>query len=301
FLHLYLNLGGKGDAQKNVNIQDALASFDASYVVAQDLGVPYLEAEVLHDTALVFETAGEYDLAISSLLEAWKTYGLDNGTSFPLLQLSRVYARLGDGQQALETVQSYMDSIGHQETIGGYLVRALALAQLDRVAEAESDLIKVYPLVMQRGLDRILGRYYLASGLVEQARGDYLAASDFLEKGLEIFEQVGDVHGEKSRALLGLARAEIVLVKKATNGEKSITPGTWLCRAEKHAVDRNLPGIRMEVAFLMSEFYQSHGQIKDAIGTLEGALDITDSLGVRTLRTRISERIAELRSLPKEI
>jgi tetratricopeptide (TPR) repeat protein len=297
YLHMYLNLGGKGDAQKNVNIRDAIESFEASYVITQDLKVPYFEAEVHHDSALVFETAGEYDLALSSLHEAWKTIGLDDSTSYPSLQLSRVYAILGDGQQALEYVQSYLDSLGQDEILGGYLVRAIALAELDRVAEAERDLVKVYPLVMQRGLDRVLGRYYIASGIVEQARGDYLAASDFFEKALDIFEQVGDVRGEKSHALLGLAKAEILLAEEATNGEKSITPGTWLCRAEKHAVDNDFPGIRMQVALLKSEFYQSHGQLKDALGTLHEGLKITDSLGVETLRKRINARIREVEQL----
>ncbi|MHA2118328.1 MAG: hypothetical protein ACW98J_05375 [Candidatus Thorarchaeota archaeon] len=295
YLHMYMNLGGKGDAQKNVNIRDAIESFEASYVVTQDLKVPYLEAEVHHDSALVFETAGEYDLALSGFHEAWKVQGFT-----VLLALSRVYARLGDGQQALEYVQSYFDTLGQDEIFGGYLVRPIALAELDRVAEAERDLVKVYPLVMQRGLDRVLGRYYIASGIVEQARGDSLAASDFFEKALDIFEQVGDVRGEKSRALLGLAKAEILLAEKSANGEKSITPGTWLCRAEKHAVDNDFPGIRMQVALLKSEFYQRHGQLKDALGTLEDALDISDSLGVRTLRKMITDRIIELKQLLKE-
>ncbi|MFX1261904.1 MAG: tetratricopeptide repeat protein, partial [Promethearchaeota archaeon] len=292
YIHLCMNLGGKGDAQKNVSIQDAMASFEASYVVTQDLKVPYLEAEVCHDSGVVFETAGEYDLALSSFHEAWKVQGF---TVLPAL--SRVYARLGDGQQALEYAQSYMDSLGQDEILGGYLVRAIALAELDRVAEAERDLVKVYPLVMQRGLDRVLGRYYIASGIVERARGDYLAASDSFEKALDIFEQVGDVRGEKSRALLGLAKAEILLAEKSASGEKSITPGTWLCRAEKHAVDNDFPGIRMQVALLKAEFYQSHGQLKDALGTLQEGLKITDSLGVESLRRRIHSRIREVKQL----
>ncbi|MHA2302063.1 MAG: hypothetical protein ACXACD_14050 [Candidatus Thorarchaeota archaeon] len=61
-----------------------------------------------------------------------------------------------------------------------------------------------------------------------------------------------------------------------------------------------MPGIRMQAALLKSEFYQNHGQLKDAQAILLDALDITDSLGVNTLRKRISVRIRELNQLLRE-
>jgi hypothetical protein len=50
----------------------------------------------------------------------------------------------------------------------------------------------------------------------------------------------------------------------------------------------------MQTALLKSEFYQKRGQLKDAHATLLDALDISDSLGVVTLRKRISIRILEI-------
>jgi hypothetical protein len=43
-----------------------------------------------------------------------------------------------------------------------------------------------------------------------------------------------------------------------------------------------------------------HGQLKDAQAVLRDALDTTDSLGVATLRKRISNRIDELNRLLRE-
>ncbi|MFW9806195.1 MAG: hypothetical protein ACFFFK_05650, partial [Candidatus Thorarchaeota archaeon] len=64
-----------------------------------------------------------------------------------------------------------------------------------------------------------------------------------------------------------------------------------------HAVERNLPGIRMRAALLKAEFYKNHHQFRDAHAILVDALDITDSRGVASLRKKISEQIQELNIL----
>jgi hypothetical protein len=56
----------------------------------------------------------------------------------------------------------------------------------------------------------------------------------------------------------------------------------------------------MYAALLKSEFYQNHGQLKDALAVLVDALDITDSLGVVTLKKRITGRIQEIEHLLRE-
>lgn len=296
-LHRYLNLGGQGDALKNISIKKAIARFEESYQLTRDLEVPYLEGEVLHDSGLVFEVAGEYDLAISSYRESAKAYQFDSSRNYQSIQLTRVYVALGDGKRALEIVNSFTGDLTLQFP---YFGKAAALALLNRVDEAEENLAKVHKLVIKSGLDRLLGRYYYAAGLVELAKGDYLSAMDFFEKTWDIFERVGQVHGEKNVALVGLARAEILFDKQTTDVKKSITPGRWLSKLEKHASDHDLPGIRMQAALLRSEFYQNHGLLKDAQATLQDALNITDSLGVTTLRKKIKERIRDLNQLIKE-
>ncbi|MBY8999020.1 MAG: hypothetical protein KGD60_14935, partial [Candidatus Thorarchaeota archaeon] len=133
--------------------------------------------------------------------------------------------------------------------------------------------------------------------VLELAKGDYPAAMDFFEKSWDIFERTGEMTGEKNRALLGLAQAEIWLENQRKDVKKSVTCGRWLSKLEKYATERDLPGIRMQAALLKSQFYQNHGHLKDGHATLLDALNITDSLGVKTLNKRINDRIQELNRL----
>ncbi len=293
-LHMYMNLGGLGDAPKNVNIKEAIARFEEDYDLVQELEVPFLEGDVLHDSGIVFLVAGEYDLAISCFVESGKAFGLSN-TPFPML--ARTYVDLGDGQQALDIINQYIEYSGYIELPIAFIAKARALALLNRLDEAQKNLDKARELVMKSGLDRLLGRYYLASALLELAKGDYPAAMDFYEKSWDIFERAGELAGEMNRALLGLARAEILLDNQVKDAKKSVTCGRWLSKLEKFATERDLPGIRMQAALLKSEFYQNHGQLKDAQATLQDALNITDSRGVATLRKKINNRISELSQL----
>jgi len=97
-----------------------------------------------------------------------------------------------------------------------------------------------------------------------------------------------------------LARVELLFANQSTDSTKSATLGKWLSKLENHAVERDLPGIRMQTALLKSEFYQNHSQLKDAQAILVDALNITDSLGVATLRKRIMKRVSELSQLIEE-
>jgi tetratricopeptide (TPR) repeat protein len=290
-LHKYMNLLGLGDSLKNVNIREAIARFEEGYDLVQDLEVPFLEAEVLHDSGLVFLVAGEYDLAISCYIECAKYFNT------PQPMLARTYADLGDGQQALDIINQYIEYSGHIEAPLPFISKARALALLNKLDEAQKNLDKARKLVMKSGLDRLLGRYYQASALIELAKHDYPAAMDFYEKSWDIFERVGEMTGEKNRALLGLAQAEILLDNQSKDVKKSVTCGRWLSKLEKFATERDLPGIRMQAATLKSDFYQNHGQLKDAQAILRDALDISDSPGVTTLRKRITARIQELDKL----
>jgi Tfp pilus assembly protein PilF len=97
-----------------------------------------------------------------------------------------------------------------------------------------------------------------------------------------------------------LAKAEIALASQTMQSDKEALPGKWLSKLENHAIEHDLPGIRMQAALLRSEFYQNHGQLKDAQAILQDALNITDSRGVATLRKRINNQIQELSRLMKD-
>jgi tetratricopeptide (TPR) repeat protein len=294
-LYKYLNLVNQEAIFLYINIKSALARGEDLYDLAQDLEVPFFIAEVLNESAVAFETAGEYDLAISSHLEVRKIVGESDWTS---QMLSRIYASLGDGQKALQEINQYIEN---EETsnIPAWYRRARALALLNRVEEAERDLNTVHGQMMKTGSDIFLGSYYHTSGVIEIAKGNYLAALDILEKCWEISERVPRVLNQ-NYVLLDLARVELQLAKESADTTRSFTPGRWLSKLEKHASDRDLPGIRMQAVLLKSEFYQLHGQLKDAHAILVDALNITDSPGVRTLRKRISNRINELSALMRE-
>jgi len=82
---------------------------------------------------------------------------------------------------------------------------------------------------------------------------------------------------------------------------KVVVPGKWLSKLETHAMEHDLSGIRMYAALLKSEFYLNRGQLKDAHAILVDALNITDSLGVKTLKKKINGKIRELNQLLREV
>ncbi len=292
----YMNLGCLASSLRIFNIQESLARYEELYDLAQDLEVPFFIAEVLNDSALSFETAGEYDLAISSHLEGIKIMG---GGDTPYLILSRIYSMLGEGQLALEWANRSFEYVGHLEFPVLYLRKAWALALSNRLEEAEHNLNTAHSLIMKTGREVWLGDYYNILGVIELRRGNVLTALDFLEQAQEISES--SPRGiNQNRVLLDLARVEIALASQSMDSIKGIAPGKWLSRLEKYAIDRDLPGIRMYAALLKAEFYQKHGQIKDAQAILQDALSITDSAGVKTLRKKINDRIRELNQLLRE-
>jgi len=295
-LHRYMNLGGLGDVLKNVSIKEAAARFEESYSVVQDLEVPYLESDVLYDSGLVFEVAGEYDLAMASYLESLKAFEFNESENDQSLLLIRVHILMGNSQRALEMINRYIEESSNLETMVFQLLKAWALALTDKLGDAERTLETVYSMMIKSGFEQILGDYYHISGVIELKRGNFLEALDLIEKAWKIAERVPSGLNQ-NRALLDLARAEIMLSSQSKDTTKIVAPGEWLCKLEKFATERELTGIRMQAALLKSEFYQIHDQLKNAQAVLRDALDITDSPGVVTLRKKIAKRILEIDQL----
>jgi tetratricopeptide (TPR) repeat protein len=295
-LYKYMNMLQKGNILRTFNVQDSLALFEDLYNLAQDLEVPYFTIEVLHDSAIVYETAGEYDLAISSHLEKMKLFGI---TDIPEPFPSRIYSTLGDGQKALEVIERHFNCAGPFDSPLFYFWKAWALALVNKLEEAERTLDTAHSLIAKTGSEGTLGNYYHCVGVLELRRGNLLAALDIIEKAWDIAERVSSGTNQ-NRALLDLVRVEIALDKQSIDEIKVATPGKWLSKLEKFATERELTGIRMQAALLKSELYQNHGQLKDAQSILLDALSISDSLGVVTLRKMIKERLSDLSHLIKE-
>jgi len=298
-LHRMLNLGGLGDVLKNVSIKEAAARFEESYSVVQDLEVPYLEGAVLHNSGLLFEVAGEYDLAMATHLESLKALEFNESENYLSLPLTRVYILMGNSQRALEMVDRYCEYVEPIETITVQLLKAWALALTDKLGDAERTLETAYSMIIKSGFEQLLGDYYHISGVIELRKGNFLDAIGTIEKAWKIAERVPSGLNQ-NRALLDLARAEILLDNQSIDDTKVVASGKWLCKLEDFAVQRELPGIRIQAALLKSELYQNHGQLKDAHATLQDALNITDSLGVVTLRKKIAERLHDLNQLITE-
>jgi tetratricopeptide (TPR) repeat protein len=289
-LFIYMNVLEHANFLRYVGVQESIALFEELYELTQDLEVPYFLGETLHDSALVFETAGEYDLALSSHAEKMKVYGLeDTPDIFP----ARIYATLGEGEKALASINAYFEYYETVETSIFYLWKAWALALVDQFEKAEQTLEIAYSMIIKSGAERILGEYYHFTGVVELRRGNLLEALDLFEKAWDIAER-NPAGTNQNRALLDLARTEILLSCQSKDNATIASPGKWLCKLETYADEQELPGIKMQAALLKSEFYQNHGQFIDAQAVLRDALDITESLGVTTLRKRITARIQEI-------
>ncbi len=296
-VYKYMNLMGMANAFRSFDIQESLRLFEELYDLAQDLDAPYFVAEVLNDSSLTFETAGEYDLAISCHLEGIKIFG---GGDAPSQILSRLYSTLCEGKLALEWADEAFKYASNFEIPSMYLEKALALAVSDRPEDAEHILDIAHPLIMKTGNVDELAKYYHISGIIEFTRGNFLAALDFLEQALEITENAPGSTAQNN-VLLDLTRIELAMNSYSNDRSNNVTPGRWLSKLEEHAIECNYLGLRMQAALLKSEFYQIHGQLKDAHATLVDALNITDSLGVKTLRKKINGKIRELNQLLREV
>ena len=295
-VYMYMNILQEALILSIVNVNESALVFEDLYELVQKLKVPAFMTEILNDSSILYETIGEFDLAISSHHEILRILGDRRLSDTTFIIVSRAYATLGDGKKSLEWITKGIEDNEQFESAQMLVLKAWALALIDRIDDAEKALETAYPLVIKTGLERQLGDYYHVSGVIESKKGEFLAAMDLIEKAWEI-ASMRLIGTDLNRALLGLARIENFIATQSKDDTKVAAPGKWLSTLEKYALNRNLPGIRMYAALLKSEFYQNTGQLKDALVTLQDALDINDSLGVQTLRRKITKRIKDIEQL----
>ncbi|MHA2209374.1 MAG: tetratricopeptide repeat protein [Candidatus Thorarchaeota archaeon] len=290
----------RANYERNKNLSESFRLFDELYRFAQELGVASFQVEVLHDLSMSFEVAGEYDLAISSQLECIEMVGLsDPGIDTYYSALSRQYASMGNGAKALEFADKVFESIGEVDYPTPYLRKARALVLLCQLDQAENYLAAGHSRMLKIGQEFRYMEYYLIYGDLESARGDLPSAQNYFEQALEIAERLGFLL-RWNLILLALARLELAQAGESIDTSERFMPGKWLSRLENHVKSQDMPGIAIQTALIKSEFYQAYGQLKDARETLQQALKISDSLGVRTLRAKVTNRIGELNRLIAE-
>ena len=105
----YYGLLSLGNCKKQLNYREGLDVFEVAYQLAQDLGVSFFVSEILNDSTMAYEIAGEYDLAISSQLDGINVCPDKVGIEISYGILSRLSAALGDGQTALEWANRALD------------------------------------------------------------------------------------------------------------------------------------------------------------------------------------------------
>ncbi len=298
-VYMYMNILQEALILSAINVNESAAMFENLYELVQELQVPAFETEILNDSSLLYEVMGEFDLVISSHQEIMKIIddidGRLSDTTFIIL--SRAYATLGDGQLALEWINRGIEDSGQFEGAMMLISKAWALALVNRIDEAEKALETAYPLVIKAGFERHLADYYHVSGVIEQKNSNFSDALNMLEKAWEITNKIGMGGGNLNRALLDLARVENLISARSKDDMKVVAPGKWLSTLEKYAYERDLPGIKMYAGLIKSEFYQNQGQLKDALVILQDTFAITDSLGVQTLRRKITKQIQNLEQL----
>jgi tetratricopeptide (TPR) repeat protein len=287
----FLSLLRMGNYTRNSRPQESLNEFEQTYQIAQNLGVPVFAAETLCGVGLAYEILGEYDLAISSQLECL-TDCPPVGNEIIFAILSRLYAALGDGQRSLEWADRCLDD---REFHLGYLRKARALIILDRLDEAETLLNIGGKKVFQAGYEEHLARYHFVSGLLDMAKGEYDNAMGTLGQAYEILYPLGGLV-YLNEALVALATAEVAQLKQS-QGRDEVMSGKWLSILENHAHTFDMPGVAMQAALLRSKAFKSQGQLQDARETLQRALELSDSPGVKTLRKKLSTQIQEIDQL----
>ncbi len=200
---------------------------------------------------------------------------------------------LNDGIQSQKWIDRGIECCGPIASPTLYYYKAWSLALQDQTGEAERLLETAYAMLVKAGVEAHLLNYYHISGVVELRKGNLLAALERLTKAWEMAERIP--RGTNlNRILLDLARVEIALGGESTDDARAPVPDKWLSKVEDFALEKELPGLRMYSALLKSEFYIKHSQFKDALETLESALNITDSPGVTTLRRMITTKMQEI-------
>jgi tetratricopeptide (TPR) repeat protein len=234
---------------------------------------------------------GEYDLALRFFQEADEFMKTDRGSlDIILLNVSRVYNILHDGENALEWILGAYDYAEGEVESFVALQKAEALILLGRLEEVEECMSLIHRQTLEDGGELGVAFYSYARGLYELALGNLGESFALLEEAYTYSEKFpyGNL---TTQSLLALTRTEMIAAEKSSSADVS---GTWMSRLEMHAERRNLPGVALYAALLKGEFLIQQNKEAKAERVLKEALDIYDSPGVKTLRDRIQSLLNEL-------
>ncbi|MFW9913156.1 MAG: tetratricopeptide repeat protein [Candidatus Thorarchaeota archaeon] len=290
-----VSLSLKANAIKEMDVHRALQLHDEAYsMVADRLTESDATYKFAKNIGLTYELMGEFDLALRFYQKDFELASrlLDYPRSNLAMIVARTFCALNMPQQALEWLQSRSPSLQFEDSLL-HSYAANALISLGRYDDAASHLVRANRLAIESGIDYNVAQYLLARGKYEAAHDELDSASSSLQEALELSIPYGQLI--VNYALIALAQVEIAgVVKTQVSGLNVQTSGPWMSRLEEHAYERNFHGIRIQHAFLKADYQAKIGEHEAAMQTLNDALRISDSPGVKTLRKRIHERLEEL-------
>jgi len=288
---------------KNSDVFKALSLLEDSYKTIKSIGANYRTSVMASDMGSMHILIGEYDLAVEFYLEASRISEdttLDKRTKAQ--HFARIYCGIDLPEDALEWIKHFMDweditpaimeSLPEHHAWHLLIAVARTLIELNKLEGVPQLLDKTHKLILETGTFVQLAMYNYVSGLFEVAIGNLDAGLQSMAEGLAEAERV-ETQLFVNDILLSLAKTELKYFDKLGSGETE-SSGPWMTRLGIHAQERNYPGIKMQHAILKAEYLERIGEIEAAQLTLQDALTFTDSLGVKTLRQRILQRLKEL-------
>jgi tetratricopeptide (TPR) repeat protein len=264
-------------------------------VLATRLGIPSKIGAVRYYMGYACSVSGEYDLALRFFREADELIKTHRGTlDNILLNISRVYNILHDGENALEWIKGVYDCAEGEVDDFTAIQMAEALILLDRLDEVEECMNSIHRQTLEDGGELSVAFFNYITGRYELALGNLAEAFSLLEEAYSYSEKFpyGNL---TTQTLLALTRAEMTSAERAISAEfEDDVSGPWMSRLEMHAERRNLPGVAMYAALLRGEFLFQQNQPSKAERVLQDALDNLDSPGVKILRDRIKALLNEI-------
>lgn len=291
----------KANALKDLDVYKGLDLFDEIYSMFTDR---LSESEAIRfvalGMALCYEALGEYDLALSFLFKDFEVRSsiTDEIQVTPATIVSRIYCTLEMPEQALEWLEAKAElhrldeSALHSSAANAFILQG-------HLESAARHLVSAHNGAMKSGDDQVLGDYLYVKGLYELAVRDFGNAEKTLEEALNLADPQFQIH--VNLGLLALTRCEILKSLEAPipRSDKDYS-GPWMKRLEKHATEKDYPGIRMQHGLLKAMYQTQIGERELARTTLENCLIISGSPGVKTLRKKVDQKLEELESIEQE-
>jgi tetratricopeptide (TPR) repeat protein len=279
---------------KNSDVKSALAHLEAAHVLCKELDTRYDESVILNEMGLMSTILGEYDLALQCHKDSVRLEEREGRSGyFASLNLSHAHRNVDDFLGALAWAESALQSADPGDKIWSHLAMARSLSDMGSLEKATRHLDVAKSMSFRSGHEAVLGQHYYIMGLYEMAIGDSETAVQTLEQALDIYERQ-NILLYVVYCLLALAEAELSIARASDSGIDTDSSGPWMSRLWKLAADYDLPGIMMRHNIMKSEFQLLQGRNDSARNSLENALAISESPGLKTLRRKILSKIQML-------